>query len=268
MQTIRLRRPCAVALILMSALLVWAPSPVVNAAADFDTLADAIRTANSSGDVSIISLTADITLSEALPPITGRLTIDGGGHTISGNDAYRVFDVNGGALTVKNATLTDGNAGDGAGGAIRMRNGARVTIESATLRGNRAKAGGAIAAYGGTVRISDSRFEQNCALSTTFSTNRIGANVDKRSVDANSCTRIDYDRTEIDPNLQRDVDGGAVRLLNGAQASIERSAFRENLATFGGAISSASRNIRLHVSGSSFVAQSLQLERWRHWRGA
>ena len=113
----------SVAAVILLTLFAWGPAPGVQAAENFDGLVAAIRAANSSSDVSIITLTADITLSEALPPITGRLTIEGGGHTISGNDAYRIFDVNGGALTVKNATLTDGNAGDGAGGAIRMRNG-------------------------------------------------------------------------------------------------------------------------------------------------
>ena len=240
------------AALLLSLLLLWAAASSVNAAADFNSLVAAIRAANSSGGRTI-ALSGDIILTAALPPITGRVTIEGGGHTISGNDAYRIFDVNGGALTLSNVTLTEGNAGEGHGGAIRMRNGARLVITNSTLSGHRAKSGGAIVAYGGAVNISDSRFEQNCSLSATFTSNREGAHRDSHSVDANGCIRIDYDRPELDSELYRDVHGGAIRLLHGAQANIERSVFSENLSTFGGAISSAGSNIRLRVSGSSFV---------------
>ena len=96
----------------------------VMAADDLDNLRSEIAAANSGAGSRAITLSGDITLSAALPPITGRLTLDGGGHSISGNDTYRIFDVNGGALTLTNVTLTRGNAGEGAGGAIRMRNGA------------------------------------------------------------------------------------------------------------------------------------------------
>ena len=57
----------------------------------------------------------------------------------------------------------------------------------------------------------------------------------------------------LPPTLQHDVDGGAVRLLNGAQADIEHSVFSNNRATYGGAISTASRNVRLSVRSSSFL---------------
>ena len=129
-------------------------------------------------------LSADVVLTAPLPAITGNLTIDGGGHTISGNDAYRIFDVNGGALTLTNVTLTEGNAGEGAGGAIRMRNGAGLVMEKSTLSHNRAKSGGALVVYGGTVRISDSRFEGNCALSATFTNTVNFSENDERSVGA------------------------------------------------------------------------------------
>ena len=125
------------AALLLSLLLLWGPAPAVDAAADFDSLQAAIRAANADGS-GTIALTGDITLTAALAPITGRITIEGSGHSISGDDAYRIFDVNGGALTLKDVTLTEGNAGAGHGGAIRMRNGARVVIENATLSGNRA----------------------------------------------------------------------------------------------------------------------------------
>ena len=58
------------------------------------SLADHIRSANTNTAVAgcptgtshdIITITEDITLSEPLPQITGTITIEGGGHTISGD---------------------------------------------------------------------------------------------------------------------------------------------------------------------------------------
>ena len=75
------------------------------------TLADHIRSANTNTAVGfcpagtshdIITIAEDITLTEPLPPIRGTITIEGGGHTISGDGKYRIFDVNGGNLTIKN----------------------------------------------------------------------------------------------------------------------------------------------------------------------
>ena len=97
------------ALLLISLLLLWGQSSQVAAADNFSELSAAIQAANSSGSDEI-TLSGDITLSAALPAITGSLTIEGDGHTISGDDAYRIFDVNGGALTLTNVTLTEGNA--------------------------------------------------------------------------------------------------------------------------------------------------------------
>lgn len=257
-----LRASTGMLAILMLAILLtsftFSSSPVL-AADDIDSLQAEIAAANSGSGSGTITLSGDILLSAPLPPITGSVAIDGRGHTISGNDAYRIFDVNGGALTLSSVTLTEGYGGEGAGGAIRLRNGARLVIENSTLSGHRAKSGGAIIAYGGIINISNSRFENNCALSATFHQNREGENRDSHSVSAKGCKRIDYDRGHLDRELYVNVDGGAIRLLNGAQASIERSVFTENLATFGGAISSSSRNIRLRVSGSSFVGNRASL---------
>ena len=63
-------------------------SGLFSAAGDFDNLRSEIAVANSSGSRTI-TLGGDIVLTAALPPITGRVTIDGGGHSISGNDAYQ-----------------------------------------------------------------------------------------------------------------------------------------------------------------------------------
>jgi len=89
------------------------------------TLADNIRSANTTTAVGfcpagtshdIITISEDITLTEPLPPITDTITIEGGGHTISGGGEFRIFEVNGGNLTIKNLTLTEGKATKGSGG--------------------------------------------------------------------------------------------------------------------------------------------------------
>ena len=46
-----------------------------------------------------IILTEDITLTEALPRITSDISIEGNGHTISGDNRYRIFYVEEGNLT-------------------------------------------------------------------------------------------------------------------------------------------------------------------------
>ena len=87
-------------------------------------LADAITAANedravggcSAGDgADTIVLTSDITLSAELPPIDSEITLEGGGHAISGDDRLRIFFVNeSGVMTIKGATLRNGRAQDGA----------------------------------------------------------------------------------------------------------------------------------------------------------
>lgn len=223
------------------------------------SLADRIRSANASAAVAfrgagtshdIITLAADNSLTDALPPITGSITIEGGGHAISGNANFRVFDVNGGNLLIEQLTLTDGKADHG--GAIRLRGGMLAVVESSFV-GNRAEnSAGAIYADGGLIEISESRFEENCAQLASYRLVE-GVNEDQRSVDADGCVRIRYTRSEIDGALQKNVDGGAIRLLNGAQAHIERATFSQNKATYGGAISIANEFVRLVVNGGSFV---------------
>ncbi len=50
----------------------------------------------------VITLTDDIALDAPLPPITSEIAIEGNGYTISAADRFRIFDVNGGALTISN----------------------------------------------------------------------------------------------------------------------------------------------------------------------
>ena len=232
---------------------------VAPAQASVCTLADHIRSANTNTAVGfcpagtshdIITIAEDITLTEPLPPITGTITIEGGGHTISGDGQFRIFDVQRGNLTIRNLTLTDGKAEHG--GALRLQAGTLSVYESNFVGNRTEKSAGAIYANGGTLDISNSRFEDNCAQLATYALVE-GVDRDSRSVDADGCVRVSYTRSEIDGDVQTKVDGGAIRLLNGAQAIIENSTFADNKATYGGAISTSSDADRLVVNGSSFL---------------
>ena len=71
--------------------------------------------------------------------------------------------MDGGTLTIKNLTLSEGNAEKG--GAIRLQNGAQVSIEASTLANNTATDGGAIAtsSSGDMLNVNDSSFSGNIA---------------------------------------------------------------------------------------------------------
>ena len=111
----------------------------------------------------VIYMIRDFTLAERLPPITSDITIFGNGYTISGEDRFGLFEVDGGRLTIMDATLTKGSAGEG--GAIRIRNGGAVLAENIEFVENSATAGGAIAAEHYNVRldVTGSSFRRNRA---------------------------------------------------------------------------------------------------------
>ena len=159
-------------LLLLLALLsvMAAVSPV---SADTCSLADHIRSANTNTSIGgcpqgtshdIITLSEDITLSEALPPIRGTITFEGNGHTISGDDKFRIFEVSGGALTIRNLTLRNGRAIDASGGAVAIMSGdSHLTVESSSFVGNEADDDGGAIYIRGNAMITRSSFEDNRA---------------------------------------------------------------------------------------------------------
>ena len=269
-------------LFLLMVMVASALAPVLEVAAadDFASLRAEIEAANGGGSGSI-RLTGEISLDAALPQIRGNLSIDGGGHTISGADSFRIFDVNGGTLTLKHVTLTEGNSGAAYGGAIRLLNGARVTIDSSTITNSSAPHGGAIAsaggstlsisnsslsgnraddsagaiyAAGGTVSISDSSFVKNCALRYKVLLNIQHRDRESQSVDDDGCIYITYYRSRLEDEIPLVASGGAIRLLNGARGVVERSTFNENKARDGGAIATSGGGVRLTIDRSSFIS--------------
>ncbi len=136
------------------------------------TLADAIVSANtdtasggcpagSGGDT--IILQTDVTLAAALPEIASTITIEGGGHFISGNNnetVIRVLTVGSrGKLTLNETTITGGNAASGSGGGID--NSGTVTLTNCTVGGNTATGMGGGIFNNGTVTLTNSTVSGN-----------------------------------------------------------------------------------------------------------
>ena len=163
------------AFVLTMSLLLLSLSPVLAADIAVDancTLAQAITSANTDAvadgssctagsGADTITLSADITLTEALPAITSEIKIEGGSYAISGADAHRIFDVDAtGALTIINLAMTRGSADSG--GAITSSGG--LTITGSTLSANSASVdGGGIAVNSGIVTIENSSVANNSA---------------------------------------------------------------------------------------------------------
>src|SRR5262249_29775322 len=96
--------------------------------------------------VSSVTLTGE-------PSIYDSLTIDGGsGVTIHAAANSRVFDISGADVTLKNLTLTGGNA-SGSGGAIYSSS-ANLTVQNCTVSGNSTLSnGGGIYVNGGNLTL-------------------------------------------------------------------------------------------------------------------
>ncbi len=196
-----------------------------SARASVCTLADHIRAANTDTAVGfcpagtshdIITITDDIVLSEALPAITGTITIEGGGHSMSGAGEFRIFDVNGGNLTINNLTMRDGAAEKG--GALRIRGRSEVVIARSTLSNNTATYGGAIVfsgGQGGRLSIEGSSFLGNRADWHAGALEIFGGAVTIRNSSFIENTSDDY--------------GGAMTVSNSA-VRVENSTFHLNSA--------------------------------------
>lgn len=126
-------------------------------------LTDAIQAAQN-GD--IIKLSQNITLTSDLAQVNRNVTIDGGGHTLSGNDRYRGLYIASGSVAINNlviahASAQGGNGGNGysvnnaflsgagggggggagLGGALFVASGATVTTNNLQLQNDQARGG-------------------------------------------------------------------------------------------------------------------------------
>ena len=255
----------AILTVLLLALPVYAADITLSSSC---SLADAIIAANNDRpeggcpagrDADTITLTRDITLDGGLPKITSDITIEGNGYTISGDNRYRVFYNDGGALTIKDLTMTKGYVeGD------LIRN-AVITLKATTAQ----PVGGAIVNWQGTVTISDSTFSGNSAewggaifntselsiVSSTFSHNSAsdGGAIANR-VGELSISDSTFSHNSADFGGASD-EGGAID--NIGELSITNSSFRYNSAGFGGAIHNGAGE--LSISDSSFSLNSAEI---------
>ena len=107
----------------------------------------------------------------AYPVIQKALTINGNGATLSRTVGavapfFRFFEVQGGGLTLNNATLTGGNASSGTGGAI-FNNIGPLAVSGSTFSGNTA-----IGGFGGAIYHNST--EAASISSSTFTNNAVG----------------------------------------------------------------------------------------------
>ena len=134
------------------------------------TLANQIIAANTNravgdcpaGDgLDFIEITEDILLQEPLPKISADIIVEGNGHTISGGKKHRIFLVQDANLTIRDLTMTEGNAEEG--GAILTLYGSKVHIVDSVISNSEAQNGGAIYNRVGTLSLTDSTIIHNRA---------------------------------------------------------------------------------------------------------
>jgi Domain of unknown function (DUF4347)/RTX calcium-binding nonapeptide repeat (4 copies) len=162
----------------------------------FLDLKNAIIGANGTPEDDVFTFNNDVTLSEALPEISGNVEFKGNSRTISGNNQFRVLSVTSGNVRISSLTIANGrasgaagttsnntgggNGGSGQGGGLYI-NGGSVTTVNVTFTNNQAIGGnggasltssggnggdgqgGAVFVNGGTLRLSTTSFSTNAA---------------------------------------------------------------------------------------------------------
>jgi uncharacterized repeat protein (TIGR01451 family) len=160
------------------------------------------------------SVSGEITLASALPAITDDLTITGPGAAVlavSGNDAYRVFEVaSGTAVTITRLTVRNGNLSDGKGGGIWSAG--TLRLENVAIVDNRAGGlypngrGGGVCIASGSATLSGTQVVSNSAY--------YGGGI---YVDEGSATLIE---TEVVSNSAYDGGGGSGVYVDDASATL------------------------------------------------
>ncbi len=204
--------------------------------------------ANAGGTITFDCGTEPVTITldgTVLPTITGPIVVDGGGRvTLDAAGDSRIFLVNpGGALTLRNLTLTGGFA-DGDGGAVFSANSSALTVENSLFTGNETTlngSGGALVAYG-PLNITNSEFASNKGANGGAVYPRHGAVV--------SIAGSSFHDNSVHENGP-DQLGGAILIWDGPEVTITSSTFENNRARLGGAIYVVLPSSTLTVSGST-----------------
>lgn len=146
----------------------------------------AIETANGNGQADMITLSGDILISNiyssnlffgafGLPLISSNITINGNGFAIERDNSapylFRVISINGGTLTINDATIGNGFVESGLGGGnILVANNGRLNLFNSVIEGGRSNLGGGIHNFSGSMNISNSTLQVNA----TFGPNENG----------------------------------------------------------------------------------------------
>ncbi|MFE9612111.1 hypothetical protein [Streptomyces sp. NPDC006012] len=166
-------------------------------------LRTAINTANSTPGSDMLNVAANCTyrLTSELPAITSPIVINAKGNTFTRvSGTFRIFTVDGGSLTLRNATLTNGDATgssvqNGAGGAIVVTGNGSLDLNNVQIRNNHANFGGGISVFNGSqARVNASVFTGNTAA------NNGGAIVSDGTTSVNA--------SQISGNTAGNVGGG------------------------------------------------------------
>ena len=196
------------------------------------TLGDRILAANTDRPVGqcpagsgadTIRLGADISLAERLPRITSALTIEGEGFSISGDERFPIFIVDGAVLKINSLTMVDGRNPRGGGGAISMLESASVVVQDSRFMRNQARGGGAIGMRGhnNQLTVTNSSFVENSAESG----GAIEMWAGKLAISGGSFV-----------GNKAKFNGGAIDIRSGDEASIVNSTFSGNVADYSGGV--------------------------------
>ncbi|MBN2303388.1 MAG: DUF11 domain-containing protein [Anaerolineae bacterium] len=211
-------------------LLFAVPSPVHAALFEVSNAAEliaAINAANATTTPDIISLAADITLTDGLPVITSRITILGNGHTIQRDTGaetpeFRVLSVYDGNLTLIEARITGGVANGGGG--ISCREGT-LTVIGSVFQNNQATGSSTSRNNGGGISATESTLT---VINSVFSNNRSTGDTSVGGGIALLLSTATVINSTFSGN-QADVAGGIVN--SDSQLTVTRSTFVNNIAT-------------------------------------
>ncbi|MFN8445070.1 MAG: choice-of-anchor Q domain-containing protein [Caldilineaceae bacterium] len=176
--------------------------------------------------------------------INKNLVIDGEALniTISGdtnNDGtgdVRLLLVSSGTVTIKNLTLTKGNAGTSNGGMAIVLPGANLTLEQVIVTQNRASNSGGAIENGGTLTVRNSQWISN-------STNSVGGAIHSW------VGVLTVENSQFQGNSAQ--WGGALGARNGSTTTISNTSISDNSASTAGGI--YNENSRMSIAGTSVV---------------
>ena len=204
------------------------------------TLYDAIIAANTDSEsgrcpagrgADLIRLTEDITLDRELPAITTSIAIEGNGNEISGDNSYRILEVDGATVDIHNLTLADGHSGTD-GGAIYAHSSATLSVSASRfIRNGSNENGGAIAVTGlSSASIYGSSFIENENSRGDKAPTGIGG-----AIYAGGVMTLQVISSSLIDNAAH--SGGAIGVFSSEVVEIRNSTISENRARyFGGGI--------------------------------